>query len=346
LAHQAESGEKHCAVTGAGGFIGSHLVQALLERGCHVRALVHYNGLARQGHLAEVERLGEERQADWRREGRLQIVAGDVQDARCVRELVRGCGRVFHLAALIGIPYSYLAPQAYVNVNVIGALNVLEACREERVVRLIHTSTSEAYGSACYTPMDEDHPLRAQSPYSASKIAADKLVESYEKSFGLPIVTVRPFNVLGPRQSTRAVIPTILSQALAPDCPEIHLGSLDPVRDYTYVEDTVRAFVEIAEAPLEKVRGRLYNVGRGQGISIGELASLALQIVDVRKPIKSDPSRLRPAASEVELLLCDASRLRSELGWAPRYTLEEGLALTAQWIEQHLNRYRLGEYTV
>ena len=335
-----------CAVTGAGGFIGSHLTQSLLGRGYCVRALVHYNALNRRGHLDEIERLGREEQADWQKDGRLQVIAGDVQDARCMRELVRGCDTVFHLAALIGIPYSYVAPQAYLNINTMGTLNVLEACREERVGRLIHTSTSEAYGTARTTPIGEDHPLQAQSPYSASKIAADKLAESYERSFGLPLVTLRPFNAFGPRQSARAVIPTILTQALAPECPEIRLGSLTPVRDYTYVEDTARAFMAAAEAPLETVQGRLYNVGSGQGISIGDLARLILEVTGIEKPIAAAPERIRPEASEVMMLISDAARARAELGWTPRVSFKEGIARTAAWIERNLKIYRAGDYTL
>ena len=337
---------RQCAVTGAGGFVGSHLVEALLAAGARVRALVHYNALGRRGHLDAIRNEDGGRMAAWIAEGKLEIVTGDVQDPRCLRNLVRECDCVFHLAALIGIPYSYVAPQAYVNVNVIGTLNILEACRDEKVGRLLHTSTSEAYGTARSTPIDERHPLQAQSPYSATKIAADKLAESYALSFGLPLATVRPFNVFGPRQSARALIPTILTQALSPRCEAVALGALDPIRDWTYVEDTVRAFVEIASAPIETVGGRLYNVGVGKGISIRDAAEAALKVVEVNKTIQSNAERTRPDASEVMELICDNRRIRDEVGWQPRVDFKEGLARTAEWIGKHLDDYHTGEYTI
>lgn len=323
-----------CAVTGAGGFIGSHLVEQLLAAGWRVRALVHYNGLGRRGHLEGLV-AGDQ----------LEVVAGDVQDARCLRELVNGCETVFHLAALIGIPYSYAAPQAYCNVNIQGTLNVLEACRDGGVERVLVTSTSEVYGTARYTPIDEDHPLQGQSPYSASKIAADKLAEAWHCSFGLPVVTVRPFNTYGPRQSARAIVPTIVTQALAPECKSVRLGALDPVRDLVYVEDTARAFLDVAAAPLDRVAGRVLNAGRGEGIAIGALAALILRLAEVEKPIECDAARLRPEASEVRELLADASRLRQATGWQPAVGLEEGLRRTIGWIADHLDAYRPGDYT-
>jgi len=334
------------AVTGAGGFIGSHLTEILLEEGYRVRALVHYNALGQRKHLEEVLDNGRKSGALWFHSRLLEIVLGDVQDARSMRDLVQGADAVFHLAALIGIPYSYKAPQSYVNVNVVGALNLLEACRLEKIPRLLHTSTSEALGSARYTPQDEKHPLQAQSPYAATKIAADKLVESYHLSFGLPVVTLRPFNTYGPRQSARAVIPTILFQALSPECPEIQLGSLDPVRDLTYVQDTARAFLMAARAPIETVAGRLYHLGVGKGISIGELAGKALEAAGVNKPIVQNPERIRPEKSEVLLLTSDNSRIRKEVGWSPQLSLDQGLRLTADWIRDHLNQYRIDEYSL
>jgi NAD dependent epimerase/dehydratase len=333
-----------CALTGAGGFIGSHLAEALLKRGWRVRALVHYNALDRRGHLEEVERLGRESGADWRCAGRLEVVAGDVQDPRCLRDLARGCDAVFHLAALIGIPYSYVAPQAYVNVNVQGTLNLLEACREEGVGRVLVTSTSEVYGTALRVPIDEEHPLQAQSPYAATKIAADKLAEAYHRAFGLPVVTVRPFNAYGPRQSARAVVPTIVAQALAPDCPVIRLGALDPVRDLTYVADTAAAFVALAEAPVENVVGRVFNAGQGHGVTIRELAGAIQKLAGTEKPVEVDDARVRPTASEVERLIGNADAIRQAAGWTPRVGLEEGLKLTIDWIRPRLDQYRAGEY--
>jgi len=345
MAEKAKT-RKTAVVTGAGGFIGSHLVELLLEKGCKVRALVHYNALGSGGHLEEVLRIGRESGAEWFRSNRLEILPGDVQDQRCMRELVTGTDVVFHLAALIAIPYSYRAPQSYVNVNVMGMLNLLEACRMEKIPRLLHTSTSEALGTARYTPQDENHPLQAQSPYSATKIAADKLAESYHLSFDLPVVTVRPFNTYGPRQSARAVIPTILSQAISPDCPEIRLGSLDPMRDLTYVRDTARAFYMIAEAPLETVAGKLYHLGVGESVSIGDLARLALEVVGVEKPVKEEKKRIRPEKSEVRVLQSDNTLVKKEVGWEPAVTLREGLEKTAEWIRGHREYFLPGEYTV
>lgn len=332
-------------VTGAGGFIASHLVELLLERGDHVRALVHYNSRDLRGHLDEVVESARAANAEWARHNRLEILSGDIQDARCVRRLVERADAVYHLAALIGIPYSYLAPQAYLNVNVQGTLNVLEACREARVPRLLTTSTSEVYGTARTVPMDEDHPLQAQSPYSASKIAADKLAQAYALSFDLPVVTVRPFNTYGPRQSARAVIPTILSQALSPDCEIIRLGATAPVRDFTFAADTARAFALLAEAPLDRVAGKVFNVAQGSGLSIGELAQLCAEVAGVNKPVQCADERVRPEASEVRRLIGDAGQLQLVTGWRPLTPIEAGLRLTADWIEAHLAQYRVGEYT-
>lgn len=327
------------AVTGAGGFIGSHLVEELLASGRTVRALVHYNALGSPGHLDDVARfLPAEVRA------RLSIVRGDVTDARCMRELVAGCAEVYHLAALIGIPYSYSAPGSYVATNIVGTMNVLEACRDGGVGRLLHTSTSEAYGTALRTPMDESHPLQAQSPYSASKIAADKLAESYHLSFGLPVTTVRPFNTYGPRQSLRAVIPAIASQLLFSKAPTLHLGALDPVRDFTFVTDTAAAFLRIAETPAAVAVGRTYNLGVGAGVTIGETARLLMKIVGVEKELTTDAERLRPAASEVRVLLSDNSRVRAETGWAPRVGFEEGLRRTVEYLRACGPQAASGEY--
>lgn len=329
-------------VTGAGGFIGSHLVETLLARGWSVRALVHYNALGSRGHLDAIARgLSAAAPA---LAAKLEIVAGDVTDARCVRALVDGAAAVFHLAALIGIPYSYIAPQSYVQTNIVGTMNVLEACRDAHTGILLHTSTSETLGTARVTPQDERHLLQGQSPYAATKIAADKLAESYFLSFGLPVVTVRPFNTYGPRQSARAVIPTILSQALSPECPEIRLGSLTPVRDLTFVADTARAFAEIAESPRKVVAGRLYHLGCGAGVTVGEIARLALDVAGVEKPIVSTADRIRPERSEVLALVSDPARIAREVGWHATISLREGLAKTAEWIRHNPQGYRPTEY--
>jgi NAD dependent epimerase/dehydratase len=329
MAYTSPLADRLCVVTGAGGFIGSHLVEELLAAGARVRALVHYNALAAIGHLAALP--------DESLEGeRLRIVHGDVLDSRCMEELVAGADVVFHLAALIGVPYSYTAPESYLNVNARGTLNVLEACRKARTRRIVHTSTSEVYGSARTVPMDEGHPLQAQSPYSASKIAADKFAEAYHCSFELPLTTVRPFNTFGPRQSLRAVLPTILAQALSPACEAIRIGSADPVRDFTFVGDTVRAFRMAAEAPVEAVAGRLYNLGTGVGISVNELAGAIQRVVGSSKPVVADAGRVRPERSEVSELVSDPGRIEREVGWRAETTLEEGIRRTAKWLRGHM----------
>jgi NAD dependent epimerase/dehydratase len=327
-------------VTGAGGFIGSHLVEELLRAGHRVRALRHYNAYATESNLELTRRAVTPEQAE-----RLEVLFGDITDARSVRHFVEGCDTVFHLAALIAIPYSYSAPQSYVATNVIGTMNVLEACRDLGNVRLVHTSTSEVYGSARTTPMDEGHPLQAQSPYAASKIAADKMVESYHLSYGLPAITVRPFNAYGPRQSMRAVLPTIIAQALAKKVEAIRLGATDPVRDLTYVEDVARAFRQVAEAPRDVTNGRTYNLGTGSGISIGKLAQLVLDVLKIEKPIVADETRLRPSASEVRVLISNNNKVRREVGWAPSITLEEGITRTADFIKRRLDRINPEVYT-
>ncbi len=321
-------------VTGAGGFIGSHLVEALVGAGAHVRALVRYTSRGSWGHLEQV--------APQVRDS-VEVVLGDVRDAQFMRNQLRGCDVVFHLAALIGIPYSYEASESYVDTNIRGALNVLQAAREAKRPRVVITSTSEVYGTACYTPMDEKHPLQAQSPYSASKISADKLAESYHLSFGLPVVTVRPFNTYGPRQSARAVIPTIVSQVLAGG-DTLRLGSLDPVRDLTYVGDTVRGFLRAGVA--EKAVGQVINLGTGQGISIGELAQMIMQIAGHKLPIVADADRVRPPASEVRLLIAKTERAHNLLGWEPEVPLAEGLKRVIEYISANMVAYRVGTYAV
>lgn len=320
--------KRRVLVTGAGGFIGSHVVELLLRRDYEVRGLVHYNSLDRWGHL---QRFAGKPHAQ------LTVVAGDIADGRCVEEAAQGCERILHLAALIGIPYSYHAPQSYVSTNIIGTLNVLEACRRLGTARLVVTSTSEVYGSARVTPMTEDHPLQGQSPYSASKIAADKLAESYFSSYGLPVVTLRPFNTYGPRQSARASIPTILTQALS-GAKTIRLGNLQPKRDLTFVTDTARAFVNAVEAP--GLEGETIHFGQGEAVSIGELAQLCLDIVGSKARIVSESSRRRPVKSEVDLLVCHAEKARQMLGWMPRVALDDGLRRTADYLRSRLNEYR------
>ncbi len=291
-------------VTGAGGFIGSHLVEALLARGASVRAFVRYNSRADAGLLRLVPRA---------LKAGLEVVAGDLREWQAIRQVVKGCDTVFHLGALISIPYSYEHPFEVAETNFMGTLNVLMACRYLDVGRLVHTSTSEVYGTARQVPIDESHPLQGQSPYSASKIGADKLAESFFCAYGLPVVTVRPFNTYGPRQTGRAVIPTIISQALAGDA--LHLGNLEATRDFTYVDDTVRGFLCAAEAP--GVEGGTFNLGTGREISIGALAQEIVRLAGRPVEIVTEPERLRPEASEVQRLLSDNSLAREKLGWAP-----------------------------
>jgi NAD dependent epimerase/dehydratase len=320
-------------VTGAGGFIGSHLVEALVAGGADVRAFVHYNSRSDRGLLEQVA-------ADVASE--VEIVAGEIQDPFSVASAVAGCEIVFHLAALIGIPYSYIAPKSYVDTNILGSLNVLEAARRHGVQRVVQTSTSETYGTAQYTPIDELHPLQGQSPYSASKIGADKIAESYHRSMGLGVTTLRPFNTYGPRQSLRAVIPTIIAQALHGD--RVTLGSLDPVRDFTFVTDTARAFIAVATA--DGAVGQTLNAGYGQGITIGELARLILRRTDSDAELVHDQQRVRPEDSEVFELLCDASRLRELTGWRPKVDLDAGLEATIAWMQSRQPATRLHDYTV
>jgi NAD dependent epimerase/dehydratase len=325
-------------VTGAGGFIGSHLVEALVQKGCKVRALVKYNA---RNHWGNLETLSDSLRDN------LEILSGDITDPFFVRRAVTGCQAVFHLAALIGIPYSYIAPQHYVQVNVQGTLNVLEACRAEKIQKLVHTSTSETYGTAQYTPIDEKHPLQGQSPYSASKISADKMAESYFLSFDLPVATIRPFNTFGPRQSARAIIPTIISQALSyPKTKEpIRLGSLSPLRDFTFVKDTVQGFIRMAES--DESTGEVINVGSGQAQTIGETLQLILEIIgqpDI--PIVTDEQRIRPEKSEVGLLLANNEKAKRLLNWEPTVSFRDGLSQTVEAIEQALGHYKTGIYNV
>ena len=320
-------------LTGAGGFIGSHLAERLVHAGAYVRAFLHYNSRNDRGLL---EYVSDDVQAA------LDVVFGDLTDATMVRRAVADCQLVLHLGALIAIPYSYQAPRHFVDTNVIGTLNVLQACLEERVLKVVHTSTSETYGSARYTPMDEHHPLHGQSPYAASKIAADKLAESFYCSFNLPVATIRPFNTFGPRQSARAVIPAIISQALAGDT--VRLGALTPVRDFTFVEDTATAFLKVAESPA--TIGQVVNIGTGHGVTIGEVARLVLGMCSGQKQIVADQDRFRPTNSEVLELLCNNTKAKTLLGWEPQFTLMQGLHKTFEHIERHLHLYKTHMFTL
>jgi len=325
--------DKRVLVTGAGGFIGSHLVDELLSKGAEVTAFVHYNARNDWGML---EGRYDEKTPH------LTVIAGDVTDSLFVKKAISEKDYVFHLAALIGIPYSYAAPESYINTNVKGTLNVMQACLDEGVDRVVHTSTSEVYGTAEYTPIDEKHLLQGQSPYSASKIGGDKIAESFYCSFGLPVTTIRPFNTFGPRQSTRAVIPTIITQALTSNI--VKLGSLTPVRDLTYVADTVQGFIKFAES--KKTIGKTVNTGSGRGVTIGELADLIIDRINPKARIVCEKKRIRPEKSEVMQLLCDNRCAKELAGWEPIYTLEDGLSLTIDWMKEHIASHKAGLYTV
>lgn len=325
--------EKNVLVTGAGGFIASHLVETLVHNGARVRAFVRYNSRGDLGLLSMLPAPLFEQ---------LDVVAGDLRDLPALLAAMRGVSHVFHLGALIAIPYSYVHPAEVVESNVIGTLNVLLAGRETAVERIVHTSTSEVYGTALRVPIDETHPLQGQSPYSASKIGADKLAESFYRSFDLPVVTLRPFNTYGPRQSARAVIPTIITQVLTQKV--IHLGNLDARRDLTFVSDTVAGFLRVAETP--GVEGETFNLGTGTEVRIAELAEQIISLAGKPVEIKVDLARTRPDKSEVQRLLADNRLAHQRLGWQPQVGLREGLTHTIRWISDHLHLYRPGEYQV
>lgn len=321
-------------VTGAGGFIGSHLTEELARRGAKVRALVRYNSRGHWGFLEELE-------AALLR--RVEVHRGDIADAHFVLDLARSQEVVFHLAAMIAIPYSYRAPGDFVSANVSGTLNILEACRRSGARRLVVTSTSEVYGTARYTPIDEAHPLQGQSPYSASKIGADHLAESYHRSFGLPVVILRPFNTFGPRQSARAVIPTIISQLLE-NPPKLALGSVGPVRDFNFVSDTVAGFLAAAEAP--KAVGQTVNLGSGRGVTVKSVAEILMRLTGRSARVNMERRRIRPVHSEVHKLIGDNRKAARLLGWKPKVSLEEGLVRTVEYIRTHRAQYKPSLYNI
>ncbi len=319
-------------VTGAGGFIGSHLTEELIRQGEEVRAFVKYNSRDERGLLEDSPKEIQDQ---------IEIVPGDLKDPDGVRKAVKGCSKVFHLGALIAIPYSYIHPFDFIQTNVVGTSHLLNAClQEDGLKRFIHTSTSEVYGTGQYVPIDEKHPLQAQSPYSASKIAADKLVESYYLSFGFPVATIRPFNTFGPRQSLRAVIPTIISQAL--EDKEIRLGNTEPRRDFLFVKDTVRGFIQVGNC--DEAVGKVVNIGAGMDTSIQELVTKILGLMGKKGKIEVQDRRIRPQKSEVMQLLSDTRLAQKLFQWAPRCTLEQGLKDTIEWYREHLTRFRIGSY--
>ncbi len=319
-------------VTGAGGFIGSHLTEELVKQGEEVRALVRYNSRDERGLL---QMLSREVQSQF------EVFPGDLKDPDGVKKAVKGCTKVFHLGALIAIPYSYFHPFNFIQTNVEGTAHLFNACLDESTIqRIVHTSTSEVYGTAQYVPIDEKHPLQAQSPYAASKIAADKLAESYYLSFGLPVTTLRPFNTFGPRQSLRAIIPTILSQVLGDK--KIRLGNIRPRRDFLFVKDTVRGFIALGKC--DEAIGKVVNIGTGEAIAIGELVEEIFRLVGKRMEIEVQNQRIRPEKSEVMELLSDTRLAQALFGWMPKYTLEEGLKETIEWYRENLSSFKVGSY--
>lgn len=326
---------KKVLVTGAEGFIGSHLTERLVGLGADVTALVQYNSFNNWGWIDTF---------DNNIKNSLNVITGDIREYDNVKRMVKGQEVIMHLAALIAIPYSYLSPMAYVRTNVEGTTNILEACREEEnIEKIVHTSTSETYGTALYVPIDEKHPMQGQSPYSASKIGADKMAESFYRSFNLPIATLRPFNTYGPRQSARAVIPTITSQILAGK-REIQLGSLTPTRDFNYVKDTAEAFIKVAES--DKTIGEVINAGSNYEISIGDTVKKIIDIIGEDVKIICDEERIRPEKSEVNRLWADNTKIKQLTDWAPKYTLDDGLAETIEWIKKNIQYYKTDIYNV
>ncbi|MDO8638531.1 MAG: SDR family NAD(P)-dependent oxidoreductase [Candidatus Daviesbacteria bacterium] len=327
---------KKVLITGAGGFIGSHLVEKLLAEGAQVKALVQYNSLGSWDLLEDIKGIKNNKN--------LQVVLGDINDPHFCLRLAEDVDIIFHLAALIDIPYSYVAPRSYFETNVLGTINLLEAALRNRVNRFIHTSTSETYGTALYTPMDENHPLQAQSPYAASKVGADKAAMSYFLSFNLPVSIIRPFNNFGPRQSARGVIPTIVTQLLSGNIKEVKLGSLDPIRDYTFVKDTAEGFINVAL--FDKTIGETMNLGVGKGYSIKEIFNLISNLTQIDKKVVTDAQRIRPRNSEVWQLVCSNEKMKKLIGWTPQTSLEEGLKTTIEWIKENLELYKPEVYSI
>lgn len=320
-------------VTGSEGFIGSHLTEELVKMGADVTALVQYNSFNNWGWIETFDKNIKDS---------IEVVTGDIREIDGLKKIIVGKDIVFHLAALIAIPYSYFSPMAYVKTNIEGTLNVMQACLDAGVSKVVHTSTSEVYGTARYVPIDEDHPLQGQSPYSASKIGADKIVESFYRSFNLPVATIRPFNTYGPRQSARAVIPTIIVQTLTKGV--VKLGSTTPTRDFTFVKDTVQGFIKMAEN--DHTIGQVINIGSNFEISIGQLADKIAKIMGKEITIQTEEQRLRPEKSEVNRLWADNTKARQLLNWQPNYTLDQGLAITVQWIKENLDRYKVEIYNL
>jgi NAD dependent epimerase/dehydratase len=325
---------KKLLITGAGGFIGSHLVERLVGLGATTRAFVRYNSRNNWGllELLPGDKLKE-----------IEIIAGDLRDSQAVRDAARDADMIFHLGSLIAIPYSYVHPREAIETNIMGTLNILMAARENGIEKVIHTSTSEVYGTAQYVPIDEKHPLQGQSPYSASKTGADMIAESFYRSFDVPVATIRPFNTYGPRQSARAVIPTIISQALTGE--QVRLGSLHPTRDYTYVDDVVEAFIKVAESP--KSIGKVINIGSNFEMSIGDIAKKILSIMEKDNiAIVTDERRIRPEKSEVERLWCDNTLAKKVLGWEPGTSFDAGLGKTIKWMSDNINLYKPERYNL
>ena len=331
-ANSQDYASKKVLVTGAGGFIGSRLCERLVEEGAYVLAFVRYTSRPEPGLLKYIPKHVFDQ---------IEIIRGDLRDFSAIEQAAKGVDTVFHMGALISIPYSYVHPVETVQTNVIGTMNVLEACRKTGA-KLVPTSTSEVYGTALRVPIDEDHPLQGQSPYSASKIGADKLVESYYRSFDVPSITIRPFNTYGPGQSSRAVIPTIITQALSGDL--VRLGNLEAIRDFTFLDDTVEGFLLAVQAGFWD--GETYNLGSGEEISIGEIAELIFRIMGKQPEIQVEPRRLRPEKSEVLRLISDNRKAKAALGWQPKVGMEEGLRRTIDWISTHLDLYKPEEYNL
>jgi len=322
--------EKKVLVTGAGGFIGSHLVERLIKEECNVKVFLRYNSEGKIGRLEElsVEDLN-----------KIEVLRGDLSNFGIVKKSVKGADIIFHLGALISIPYSYENPREYIKTNTIGTLNILEAAKEEGVKKIIITSTSEVYGTALYSPVDEKHPLQAQSPYAASKISADKFAESFYLSYGLPVSIIRPFNTYGPRQSVRAVIPTIIYQALTKE--KVRMGSLKPKRDFLYVEDNVNGYIKIAKS--DNVTGEVINIGTGKTTSIGEIVDIIRQLIGKNFEVGTDETKIRPEKSEVKLLICDNSKAKERIGWEPQTSLRDGLKKTIEYIQKNISFYNREE---